>query len=83
MRTESWFVIRSTASSNLISQSWLIMCRCQSFASFRATAFEHELPAFGAHPYTKTVCFGATAIVRLKGPLHVSMLLEKRLCGKQ
>jgi hypothetical protein len=52
------------------------MCRCKSFASLRATAFEHELPAFGAHPHTKTMCFGAATIIRLKGPLHALLLLE-------
>jgi hypothetical protein len=76
MRAEDWWVRRSTDGTNLIAQSGLVMCRCQSFAPLCATAFEHKLPTFGAHSHTEAVCFGTSAIVRLKGPLHVTMLLE-------
>ena len=76
MRAEDWWVRRSTESTDLITQSGLVMCRCQSFATLCATAFEHKLPTFGAHSHTEAVCLGTSAIVRLKGPLHVTMLLE-------
>jgi len=76
MSAEDWWVRRSTESTDLFTQSGLVMCRCQSFAPFCATAFEHKLPTFGAHSHTEAVCLGTSAIVRLKGPLHVTMLLE-------
>lgn len=76
MRAEDWWVRRSTEGTDLITQSGLVMRRCQSFAPLCASAFEHKLPTFGAHSYTKAVCLGTSAIVRLKGPLHVTMLLE-------
>ena len=83
MRVEDWWVKRSIDSTDLITQSGLVMCRRQSFATLCATAFEHKLPTFGAHSHTEAVCLGTSAIVRLKGPLHVTMLLEKRLYRKQ
>ena len=83
MRAEDWWAKRSAESTDLITQSGLVMCRCQSFATLCAAAFEHKLAAFGAHPYTKSMGFGAPAIVRLKGPLHVTMLLTNFSCRKQ
>src|SRR5262245_7057062 len=52
------------------------MCRGHAFAPLCATAFKHKLPTFGAHSHSKAMRFGAPAIVRLKGPLHVTMLLK-------
>lgn len=42
----------------------------QPFAPFRATALDNEAAALRAHTLTKSMCFGATAVVRLKSSLH-------------
>lgn len=46
------------------------MARRQPFAPFRAAALENEAAALRAHALTKPMCFGATAVVRLKSSLH-------------
>ena len=46
------------------------MARRQPFAPFRAAALENEAAAFRAHALAKTMCFGATAVVRLISSLH-------------
>jgi D-glycero-beta-D-manno-heptose 1-phosphate adenylyltransferase len=46
------------------------MARRQPFAPFRAAALENEATALRAHALAKSMCFGATAVVRLKSSLH-------------
>jgi hypothetical protein len=46
------------------------MARRQPFAPFRAAALEHEATALCAHAFTKSMCFGATAVIGLKSSLH-------------
>jgi hypothetical protein len=49
-----------------------VMARRQSLSSFCATTLKYEAASLRAHPFTKTVCFSAPAIVRLKSSLHIS-----------
>jgi D-glycero-beta-D-manno-heptose 1-phosphate adenylyltransferase len=60
------------------------MARRQPFAPFRAAALENKATALRAHALAKSMCFGATAIVRLKSSLHcdtpkvdILLLIEK------
>jgi D-glycero-beta-D-manno-heptose 1-phosphate adenylyltransferase len=60
------------------------MARRQPFAPFRAAALENEATALRAHALAKSMCFGATAVVRLKSSLHcdtpkvdILLLVEK------
>lgn len=46
------------------------MARRQPFAPFRAAALENEATALRAHAFTKSMCFGAAAIIGLKSSLH-------------
>jgi hypothetical protein len=46
------------------------MARRQPFAPFRAAALENEATALRAHALAKSMCFGATAVVRLISSLH-------------
>ena len=57
----------------------------QPFAPFRAAAFENEAAALRAHALAKSMCFGATAVVRLISSLHcdtpkvdIALLFEKK-----
>lgn len=60
------------------------MAWCQPFAPFRAATLENEATALRTHALAKSMCFGATTVVRLKSSLHcdapkvgVAMLFEK------
>jgi hypothetical protein len=46
------------------------MARRQPFAAFRAAALENEATALRAHALTKSMCFGAAAVIGLKSSLH-------------
>ena len=46
------------------------MCGSEAFAPLGTAAFEHELPAFGAHSNAEAMSLGAPAVVGLKSPLH-------------
>lgn len=58
------------------------MRRCKPLSALGAAPLEHELPTLGAHSYAEAVRLRSAAVVRLKSPLHVQTLLDKRLCGK-
>jgi hypothetical protein len=64
------------------------MARRQPFAPFGSAALEDEASALRAHALTKSMCFGAAAIIGLKSSLHcdapcdapkvdIAMLFEK------
>jgi len=60
------------------------MARRQPFAPLRAAALEDEATALRAHALSKSMCFGATAVVRLISSLHcdapkvdIALLFEK------
>lgn len=61
----------------------LVVRGCEPLAALGAATLEHELAAFCAHPNAKAVSLGPAAVVRLKSPLHVSMLLYKRFHAKE
>jgi hypothetical protein len=50
----------------------LVMMRSQPLAAFSAAAFQNQAPSFGTHPGAEAVRFGATAVIRLKGTLHLT-----------
>ena len=70
------------AATGRASRINLVVRRCKPLAAFCTAPLEHKLTALGAHAHSKAVCFGATAVIWLKGPLHDSTLLEKRLYRK-